>query len=318
MIPDDLLELRKRYMGFTGSRVVLTANQLDLFSRLKTWIPAEKVARRLKVDGRATEILLDALAGLGLIKKSRAGTYRNTPTATRYLVRGSREYQGDILRHAATMWENWSALDDVLRTGKPARRARDLESFILGMHNLSIARTDPLLQAIGLRGVKTVLDLGGGPGTNAMAFAREGIKTTLFDLPETIAIARRVVRREGVKGLRFKAGDFLKEDIGSNYDLILVSQIIHMFSGTKNVRLLRKCRRALRPKGRVVVQDFLIDESRTAPPASALFSVNMLVATDGGRCYAASEIREWLLKAGFKSIRAKKLPETVLLEGRAP
>jgi len=126
MIPNDLIELRKLYMGFTASRVILTANQLELFERLKVWIPAEKLARRLKLDGRATEILLDALAGLGVIKKSKAGTYRNTPMATRYLVRGSREYQGDILRHAATMWENWTALDDVVKRGRPARRARDL------------------------------------------------------------------------------------------------------------------------------------------------------------------------------------------------
>jgi len=317
-IPAELLELRRIYMGFTASRVLLTANRLELFDHLRTWTEPAALARRRGLDPRALGILLDALAGIGVLRKSRKGTYRNTPMATRYLVRGARDYQGDIIRHASAMWESWSKLDEVVRSGRPAPRSRDLESFILGMHNLSRARTAPLLAAIGLKGVRDALDLGGGPGTNAMGLARRGIRTTLFDLPETVAIARRVVRREGVKGIRFRAGDFFADGIGSGYDLILVSQILHMFSAEKNVVLLRKCRGALKPGGRVVVQEFPIDPGRTSPPASALFSVNMLVATEGGRCYTADEIGDWLRRAGFSRLRTQALPETVLVEGSVP
>jgi len=315
MVTDDLLTLRKLYMGFLSSRVVLTANNLEIFEKLRKPVSAVRLSKTLKTDERATEILLDALTGIGLVRKSQAATYRNTPLSTRYLLRKSPEYQGDIIRHAATMWENWSGLDHVLKTGKPARRAMDHEAFILGMHNLSVLRTEALLKALPLKGVKTALDLGGGPGTNAIAFAHLGIATTHFDLPETTPIARRVVRKAGAKGIRFKAGDFLMDDIGAGYDLVMISQIFHAFSEKENKRLLRKCRKAMNPGGKVLVQEFPINESRTAPPPAALFSVNMLVATRHGRCYTPREITGWLRDTGFEKVRVKHLPETILFEG---
>jgi ubiquinone/menaquinone biosynthesis C-methylase UbiE len=293
----------------------LTANNLGIFDILVKTTSAKEIAKKLKTDPRATEILLDALTGIGLAGKSRDGRYRNTPVSNSYLVKGRSLYQGNIIKHASTMWQNFSLLDEVVKTGLPARRGFDHESFIMGMHDLTIFRTEHLIKAVGLKGVKTMLDLGGGPGTNAIAAAKKGVKTAIFDLPETIKITRKVARRECVKGIVFIAGDFHVDSIGSNYDLILVSQILHAFSAEENIELLRKCRTAVNPGGRVVVQEFPINDARTAPPHSALFSVNMLVGTEKGRCYSPREIKGWLVNTGFTNITIKSLPETVLIMG---
>jgi ubiquinone/menaquinone biosynthesis C-methylase UbiE/DNA-binding transcriptional ArsR family regulator len=316
MVQDDLAGLRKLYLGFIPARVILTANNLGIFEDLKEISSATEIARKLKIDPRATEILLDALTGIGLVRKAKDGRYRNAPVSNRYLVRRARRYQGDIIRHASTMWQNFSTLDEVVRTGSPARRGFDHESFIMGMHNLTIFRTSSLIKAVDIKGLKTMLDLGGGPGTNAIAMNRKGIKTTIFDMPETIKIAKKVARHEGAKGIRFIAGDFHVDDIGSGYDLILLSQIFHAYSSEENIALLRKCKKALTPDGRVVVQEFPINDMRTAPPHSALFSVNMLVGTEKGRCYSPKEIKRWLTKTGFRNIEIKYLPETVILIGK--
>jgi SAM-dependent methyltransferase len=315
MAPGDLQGLRRLYLGFTSARVVLTANNLGVFDRLKRAASAFDLAGRLRTDPRATEILLDALTGIGLVRKGKDGRYRNAPVTSRYLVRGARLYQGDIVRHADTMWLNFSGLDEVVKTGKPARRGFDHESFILGMHNLTVPRTAGLIAAVGLKGVKTMLDLGGGPGTNAVAMAKKGVRATIFDLPETIRIARQVARREKAEGIRYLSGDFHVDPIGSGYDLILVSQIFHAYGADENIALLEKCRAALNPGGRVVAQEFPIDETRTTPPQSALFSVNMLVGTETGRCYTLREMKEWFRAAGFVRITVRHLPETVLVLG---
>lgn len=315
MAPNDLAELRKLYLGFVSARVILTANNLGIFENLKKPSSATDIAINLKIDPRATEILLDALTGIGLVRKGKDGRYRNAPVSNRYLVKSARLYQGDIIRHASTMWQNFSFLDEVAMTGRPALRGFDHQAFIMGMHNLAKLRTKSLINAAGLKGVKTMLDLGGGPGTNAIAIAKRGVKATVFDLPETIKIARRVSCREGVKGIKFIAGDFHIDSIGSGYDLILLSQIFHAFSAEDNIALLRKCKEALNPGGRVVVQEFLINDMRTAPPHSALFSVNMLVGTDKGRCYSPGEMKRWLAETGFKNIEIKVLPETVIVIG---
>jgi 2-polyprenyl-3-methyl-5-hydroxy-6-metoxy-1,4-benzoquinol methylase len=312
----ELMDLRRMWGGFQASRVIMTANELGFFEKLTKPRTAAECARLLKCDRRGTEILLDALTGIGLVKKTR-NRYRNMPVCDKYLVKGKPMYQGDILRHTAHIYERWSKLGQVVRTGKPTPRSEGgFEDFIMGMHNLSISRSPELLKAIGLMGVKTVLDLGGGPGTHAINMAKKGIAATIFDMPETLTIARKVARKEGAKGIRYIAGNFHYDDIGGGYDLILMSQILHSNSPEENAALIAKCAGALNPGGSIAVHDFPLDETRTKPPFSALFGVNMLVATPGGRTYTPSEIKGWLRAAGMKGIKQTMLSETMLITGK--
>ncbi|HEX8949375.1 MAG TPA: methyltransferase [Dissulfurispiraceae bacterium] len=311
----EVKELRKLWGGFWSSRVLLTANNFRVFDHLKAPAAAIEIARKLKIDRRAAEILLDALTGLGLLKKS-AGKYRNTPASNRFLVKGTPLYQGDIIKHADILWQNWSELDATVKTGKPSRRARDHSSFILGMHNIASLKAPDVLGTLDLKGVKRALDLGGGPGTYSMELAKKGIAVTLFDMPETVKIAKGVVGKSGLKNIDFIRGDFTVDDIGKGYDLIFISQILHAFSVKDSIRLLRKCRAALNPGGRIAIQEFYLAKDRTHPVPSALFSVNMLVNTPGGRCYAPSEIKQWLTQTGFSVMKEKMLDDTVLVMGR--
>jgi 3-hydroxy-5-methyl-1-naphthoate 3-O-methyltransferase len=312
---DEAKELRRLWSGFWSSRVVITANNFKLFDHLKSTKSAEELALELRTDKRATEILLDALTGLGLLNK-RSGGYRNSRLSDRFLVSGSPYYQGDILGHADILWKNWSGLDEVLRTGMPHNVANEQRSFIRGMHNIATLKMRHVLKEISLKGVKRALDLGGGPGTYAIGMAKKGISVTLFDVPETIRIAREVIEESGAKNINCIEGDFLRDDIGNGYDLIFISQVLHSFSAEANRRIIEKSSNALSYKGRVVVQEFYINQGRTYPVQSALFSINMLVNTEGGRCYSPGEIMSWLREAGFKEVGERILDDSVLVSGR--
>ena len=314
-ILDDVETIRKLWRGFWPSRVILTANNYRVFEHLKSAKSAREVARILGTDVRATAVLLDALTGLELMKKA-SSKYRNTALAGRLLVSGSPYYQGDILRHADILWKNWSGLDEVVRTGKPHHVAHDQDSFIRGMHNIAILKSRDVIRAVGLRGVKKALDLGGGPGTYAMEMAGKKVSVTLFDRPGTIEIAKSVIRESGVRNIDFRCGDFLQDDIGRDYDLIFISQVLHSCSKDECMQVIKKAKDALNPGGRVVVQEFYLEEDRTYPVNSALFSVNMLVNTMAGRCYSVSEIRGWLSNAGLRDIRKQPLDDTVLVFGK--
>lgn len=313
-VQEEAQEIRRLWSSFMSSRVLLTANNLRVFEHLRMKTTAGQAAESVGADGRAMEILLDALASLGLVKKS-GDAYQNTAITERFLVEGTPYYQGDIIRHADTLWQSWSGLDEVVRTGRPNRKAHDHGSFIRGMHNLAILKAQKVAKAIDLKGVKKALDLGGGPGTYTLEFARKGVAVTLFDLPATVAIARELIQRAGMTNVQFMGGDFLADDIGSGYDLIFVSQIIHSLSATQSVELLRKCKEVLNPEGKIAVQEFYINDNRAFPPQSALFSVNMLVNTDEGRCYPPAEIKGFLGQIGFAYIRDKVIDDTVLVTG---
>ena len=305
-------ELRKIWGGFQGARVLLTANNYRVFDYLKKQKAAAGLAKDIGADKRATEILLDALTGLGLLKKQK-GQYKNSSLASQFLVSESPYYQGDIIRHADTLWQNWSGLDNVVKTGKPHHVSHDHRAFILGMHNLAVLKASNVLKAVGLKGVKKVLDLGGGPGTYTIEMAKKGISVTIFDTPETIEIAKEVIKKSGVKNINFLQGDFLADDFGRDYDLIFISQILHAYSEDDNIMVLKKCRNALNKNGRIVIQEFFIDKDRTHPVQAALFSINMLANTSGGRCYSPEEIKRWYLKTGFRKIQKQLLADSVLI-----
>jgi hypothetical protein len=75
-----------------------------------------------------------------------------------------------------------------------------------------------------------------------------------------------------------------------------------MNSRQQNRELFAKVFKALEPKGRIVIRDYVMDESRTSPPSGALFAVNMLVSTAGGTTFTFGEIREDLHHAGFADV----------------
>jgi len=310
----DLAWLRQA-SSFASSRIILTASNLRIFDPLaKGEKSARGLSRILKTDPRATELLLNSLASIGLLRKKK-DRFSNALVASRYLVSGSPAYQGDILRHYDTLWKNWSGLDEVVKTGKPNRTARNHESFILGMHNIALQRVGGVLREIDLKGVGSVLDLGGGPGTYSMALAKKKLRVSLFDTPDTVKIADRLIRAAKVKHIRLIGGDFMTDDFGSAYDLIFISQIFHAYSEDDCRAMLKRSVAALNPGGRVVVHEFYLDETRAHPLQGAVFAINMLVNTPGGRTYTPGEMTSWMKGAGLINLRTKVLDDTVLVSG---
>jgi len=315
-IHKEVNKLRTLWTGFRTARVLLTANNLGILEITKEPSTPEDTSITIKLNQRAVKILLDALVSMGILKKLQ-GKYSNTALTNRLLVKDSPFYQGDILRHADTMWQNWSALDEVVKTGKPARRKRDWDAFIRGMHNISILKAKIIIDNLNLDGIKTVIDIGGGPGTYCIEFAKRGLSATIIDLPETINIAKDVTR--GYENIHYLEGDILLDEIACKYDLVFISQLFHSYSPDENLLITKKAVNALNqdnPNAMIVIQEFYIEESMTQPLDSALFSINMLVQTENGRCYTVREMKGWLKQVGIKKISVIRLPDTILIVGK--
>jgi hypothetical protein len=140
--------------------------------------------------------------------------------------------------------------------------------------------------------------------------ANRGIQSTLLDLPETIKVARPLLRGTGV---RLRAGDFFHTSLGRGYDLVLISQVLHAYGAQDCLRLLGRAREALAPGGRVAVHEFYINRRHTAPLRGALFSINMLLSTQEGRCYSPQELKGFLREAGLSPQGEHRLEDTVVI-----
>jgi tRNA A58 N-methylase Trm61 len=179
------------------------------------------------------------------------------------------------------------------------------------MHKNAAARAPVVVSALDLSGVRRVLDLGGGSGAYAMALARAqpGLEVTVFDLPTVTPLTRRYVAQGGMQNrIHTRDGDLRSDSYGTGYDLVLVSAICHMNGPDENRAMLRRVRGALAPGGRVVIQDFILNEEKTAPTGAALFALNMLVGTREGSAYSDAEYAAWLTETGFADVRKVDLP----------
>ena len=174
------------------------------------------------------------------------------------------------------------------------------------MHAVASPQADAIVAAVAPGAARRLLDVGGGPGTYAVAFVRAvpGLRATLLDLPEVVEIARENVAAAGLLD-RFDlvAGDLLSDAFPGGHDLAFVSAIVHMLGPDENVTLFRKVHDALVPGGRIVLRDHVMSPDRTAPRAGALFAVNMLVGTKAGGTFTLEELAAWLGEAGFDRVR---------------
>ncbi len=314
LLPDDLNESIR---AFQASRAILTALELDLFTAVEGGAGALEVATSLHTGPRATEMLLNALASLRLLVK-REGVFHNAPAAARYFTAGSRDNARPALLHTAHLWERWSTLTDCVRAGAAA--ARDeiagrgpdwTEAFIAAMHRNASERAPLVVRAVGAESVRRMLDVGGGSGAYSIAFAQahSAMRADILDLAPVGPIARRHIQEAGVADrVQVRAGDLRTGPLGEGYDLVFLSAICHMLSPVENLDLLGRCREALAPGGRVVIQDFILEADKTAPRFAALFALNMLVGTPGGSSYSEPEYAAWLGEAGFREIRHTRLP----------
>ena len=312
ILPDNLFELTRSFMP---SRALLTALELDIFTAVgSAGSSAAEIAQKIHADPRAAEMLLNVLASLKLLDK-RGETFSNTATSSRFFAAGSRDNAQPGLLHIAHIWHRWSTLTDCVRAGTsieaPRREDDWTRDFIAAMDHNARERANAVVKAVGTDGVKSVLDLGGGSAAYSIAFARAvpTLTSDILDVANVVPLAQKYIQHAGLADrITPRAGDMLRDPLGDNYDLILILAICHMFSPEENRELFKRAHRALAPKGRLVVQDFILEPSKTAPRAAALFSLNMLVGTRAGSSYSEPEYDAWLQAAGFQNVKRVRMP----------
>lgn len=329
MKPQTFRDLMRLIHGFEAAKIILVANDLDLFRALGDGATASDLAGRLEVDARALGLVLNALVALKLLDKE-DGVYRNAPVSERYLA--GEGYRGHILRHLHHCWDSWNDLAGVLKRGAPDRARESVilhdeeewnRDFIRGMDDVTRDLAPQVVPQLDLAGARTLLDVGGGPGTYARAFLEafpQLESVTILDLPFALRVAMErledFARRADVDLVE---GDFDHVDLGTDFDAVWISQVFHAQDEDGCRMLIDKAWAALNSGGRLIIHEFLLEQDRAAPLAAALFAVHMLVMTDGGRGYSGEEIAAWMQARGFTGVEIRRVSDdTGVVSGLKP
>lgn len=326
-------EFRDAISAYRLPRVLLAALELNLFTTVgdRSWTIPD-LAMELKVSERGLGILCRNLAAAGVLLK-KGGSYKNSRLGATALNADHRRYRGGYLNLITRHWGDWIRLLESVRSGLPIDHDTPDTSdyrrqFTWAMHHRTLEIAPMIAAQIPLARSKALLDLGGGPGTYAMAFLVKNpmLRATVCDREAALDVAKEIAATHtSRRRLSYLPLDFSKESIPGTYDVIWYSNVLHIYSPEENRAIFRRALAALTPGGRFIIQDaFLHDREGLYPIEASLFAVSMLLFTEGGNTYSASETATWLKGAGFAAVRSLPLRngtedwEDGVLEASAP
>jgi len=303
--------IREFVASFQKSRILLSGFELDIFTNVdESGTTNKQIANNLHLDEHACERLMNALVSLGFLEKQNQ-LFFNTADSFAFLSKKSSDYLGGLM-HSNHLWNTWSNLTQVVKTGISAHPAEINERgeewlfpFINAMHDRAKKQAPQQLANIDLSEIKTIIDIGGGSGAYSMEFVSKNpeIEATVFDLPNVIPITKIFLEKEGFSDkIKTHAGDYTADKLPKGFDFAFLSAIIHSNSLEVNQNLVKKCFDSLNKNGKIVIQDWIMNNDRTQPVSGAIFAINMLVETESGDCFTGQEITEMLNAAGFKNI----------------
>ena len=329
--PDRILQVG---LGFWASKTLLSAVEMELFTELAGRPESGEALRdRLGLHARSYRDFLDALVALGFLERDGEGVYRNTPSTDLFLDKSKPSYIGGILEMAnQRLFRFWGSLTEALRTGQLQNEAKSgetpffqalyadparLKGFLAAMTGLSHGANLAIARQFPWHEHETFVDVGTAQGDLAVqvALANTHLTGVGFDLPEVAPIFEDYVDQNGVADrVRFTAGDFFAGDL-PEADVLMMGHILHDWGLEEKRTLIRKAYEALPEGGALIVYETIIDDNRSESAFGLLMSLNMLIETERGFDYTASDCMGWMTDAGFTSVRAEHLigPDSMVI-----
>jgi 2-polyprenyl-3-methyl-5-hydroxy-6-metoxy-1,4-benzoquinol methylase len=301
------------------------AIELDVFTAIGEGANTPTaLAKRCHAAERGARILCDYLVILGFLNKD-ARQYSLTPDASMFLDRRSPMCMASAVTFLTLpdMTAAFQNLTTAVRKGAttlPAEGAVSHDNpiwieFARSMAAMQVPSADAIAKLLNAEAGEKwkVLDVAAGHGIFGVTIAQHNPNAEVFalDWPKVLEVAEENAKKVGVASRHHKIpGSAFEVDLGSGYDVILLTNFLHHFDPVMIELLLRKVRAALAPGGRVVTLDFIPNEDRISPRLPASFGIIMLAMTQDGDAYTFSEYHRMFRDAGFSSCELLPLPPT--------
>ena len=307
--------------GFYRSSVIFALLKLRIFERIgegdgKT---LKELAAEVSARPDALSRLLDAGVLLKLLETDNKATYRVAPMCRSVLLPSAGDnYLGDWIRNLDFFRQALSKLaDSVLQSSPHLNLSEYLKTdkdggrdFELAMQNYAALRGKELVRHLDTSKCESLLDLGAGPGVYAFQLGLHNPKLKLFlqDMPEVLAVAKEVQKKYPLKNeVQYLPYDAVSGDVPGSYDVVLVSNMLHMVGEQASRALLKKLYNNVNPGGSVVVQAQFLRDDHKGGRWPAVMDLILLCTTPSGRNHSVAEARTWMEEAGFTNIEYRPM-----------
>jgi SAM-dependent methyltransferase len=182
------------------------------------------------------------------------------------------------------------------------------ERFTRKLYQIHSSFAEQLANMLDLRGIKRLLDLGGGSGVVSFALLRkhDELTSVVVDVEKVCQVGRVIAAENKLeKRIKYLAADFLKDDLPAGFDLVMLCDV-----GSFSETLFRRIHDGLNPKGRLVIVDKFAPGKTGAPPSRLLAAfVNSLESPAQSVDYITTEVvKTRLQQAGFRDLSTTSVP----------
>lgn len=303
--------------GFVYSQTLLACVELGVLHTLKRGAAsadALALAHGLSPDRAAR--LAQAAAATGLLVRQRDGRYRLGRLGAAVLGVPGLE---DMIRHHRVFYRDladpvgllkgeaetelsqfWPYVFGTAETVDPDRAATYSDLMATSQHLVA----EETLDAVPLRGISRLMDVGGGTGVFLDHVARRapGLDLTLFDLPSVVEAAE--VRTGGAAPFASRGGSFRDDPLPEGHDAISLIRVLYDHDEDVVRALLTKVHATLPPGGRIIVSEPMSGGEMPCRAGDAYFGFYTLAMTTG-RPRSPEHHIALLREAGFGETRVR-------------
>lgn len=311
----DQLSLLKLAEGFFHSNILFALLELRIFELIgEGELSPDELAREVGAEARTLVRLLNAGVVLKLLEHRASHKYALSPISRSLLLPGVKEgFIGNWIQNLGYFQTAFLKLSEAVRTSMPTvvpsrhlgMDQEQTERFTLAMHDYAVLRGRELARYLNTQGCDSILDFGCGPGTYAFYLGRANprLRLYLMDLPGVLEITKKIQAKYPLQNeLHYIPLDVLGDNIPGQYDLVLVSNTLHMLGHEASSALIRQIYHAVRQGGSLVVQAQFLRDDLMGDRWPVLLDLIQLCITTAGANHSAEQTRYWMEQAGFTDV----------------
>ncbi len=298
--------------GFIQSSVLFALLKLRIFELIGDGTKSLlDLAKEADCRPETLSRLLNAGVLLNLLISKDGGNFEISPDCHSVMLPSAGEnYLGNFILNLHNLYPAFYNLDEAVFTSGPTidpstilgSDKEQTKEFALAMHNYASIRGKELANFLDTSSCSSLLDLGSGPGTYSfhLGLRNPDLEISLLDHPGILEVAKEIQKLLRVKNeVHYFPQDILEKEIPGTYDMILVSNALHMLGEEVSRKLIKQLYNCINPGGSLVIQaNFLMDDRAERWPV--FMDLMQLCVTPAGRNHTLSETKEWLSEAGFK------------------